>query len=111
MLALKCDTGVSPVADDIRASLAEANDISVDFCWVPMHFGVKRNEKADMTAKDAYSNENHQFLDKVIFHTDMKRPVRDVIEKVWQNKGLSLRQIGRKLKRNKARNQRMELFL
>ena len=104
LLALRPDAGASPIAEDIRASLnyAKAKNISIDFCWVPGHVGIKGNEEADTAAKEASANENYQFLDTAIPHTDMKRPVREAITKAWRNKWLSLGQKGRKLREIKT---------
>ena len=97
LLALKAGAVISPIAEDIKATIDQEN-MNVDFCWVPGHINVSGNEKADAAAKEAAAETTIHTPTKAIPHTDMKRIIREAIGKGWQEKWLSLGQEGRKLR-------------
>lgn len=52
--------------------------------WVPSHIGIRGNEQADRSARDAISNEGSVVVSSSV-HTDLKRYLKKLIQKQWQN--------------------------
>ena len=64
------------MAEEIKAMilvLKQKKKLRINFCRVPTHAGIVRNEKAEAAAKEAAINENNPTLGSTIPHTDMKR--------------------------------------
>ena len=98
--ALKPNTRISPLTEKITSAYRNANslNISIDFCWVPGHIGVKGNEEADTAAKNAARDNSLHTHGKAILHTDMKRPIQEAISRAWHSEWLGLGREGAKLR-------------
>ncbi|MEO1419310.1 MAG: ribonuclease H family protein, partial [Bacteroidota bacterium] len=98
--SLKPKAKPSPLAEEIIVShnTAASQNITIDFCWVPGHIDIKGNEEADVAAKNAALNNNLPTNGKPILHTDMRKPIREAINKAWLNEWLNLDREGAKLR-------------
>ena len=65
-------------------SLVQENNKSVTFIWVPSHIGIRGNEQADRSARDAISNPN-SILVTTSLHTDLKHYMKKLIQNQWQS--------------------------
>ena len=99
ILALRSDSSFSPIVVKTKELIrrAEEDDIIIDLCWVPGHVNVRGNEKADAAAKDA-ALRALTAPHKAIPHTDMRRPLKEVITNGWHWEWSSLARGVRKLR-------------
>ena len=100
ILSLKIRIKAPPLAEEIKNIIhrLEERNISIDFCWVPGHVGVRGNEEVDVAAKEAARRPNVGTETIAIPHTDMKRAIKEATRRVWQNEWVSGNHKGRKLR-------------
>ena len=99
LLALKSNSSKSPIAEETKnlMHIASEKNVAVDICWVPGHIDVTGNEEADKAAKAvAISGANP--ASRAIPFTDMKRPIKEAVNRAWFEKWNSLIREGRKLR-------------
>ena len=65
-------------------SLVQENNKSITFIWVPSHIGIRGNEQANRSARDAISNPN-SILVTTSLHTDLKHYMQKLIQNQWQS--------------------------
>lgn len=62
----------------------DQQNVTVCFCWIPGHAGIRGNEEVDLLAKRACRKSS---IDKaVVPSTDCKAYIKQVVKKRWQNR-------------------------
>ena len=74
-----------PIAASIQSALIlySAQGITIKFCWIPSHIGIRENEEADRMAREA-ANSNAMIAVNEIPHKDYYPHIKKLLIEDWQ---------------------------